>query len=308
MPAQNPSPKTEPGTRGWAAQRVSPPASVFGNFASKPATESPPDRGSGTKPSELSEGLRSDGAMARSFLYAYLARAFEDPHGEGWLWLSNAGTYSTLSSAATLTETPEVEQRVSEVAAEFGRGRADEFAVDYIAAFGHAARGRCPMNEIEYGDANADPLFQPHRLADLAAFYRAFGLEPADDAGERQDHLCMELEFMSVLAAKLAYAVEHRLEEESTLCVEAQKKFLREHLGRWGVAFAGRLMGEIESGPLPAMARLLRAFILAECARFGVTPGSDVLVLRPVDESAERLCGSCGLGNPPPGAIQNESY
>ena len=62
------------------------------------------------------------------------------------------------------------------------------------------------MNEIEYGDAQADPLFQPHRLADLAAFYRAFGLELAADAAERQDHLCIELEFMSVLAAKEGYA------------------------------------------------------------------------------------------------------
>ena len=59
----------------------------------------------------------------------------------------------------------------------------DSFLNAYLAAFGHAARGSCPLNEIEYGDIKADPLFQPHRLADLAAFYRAFGLEVA----EKQD-------------------------------------------------------------------------------------------------------------------------
>ena len=49
----------------------------------------------------------------------------------------------------------------------------DAFLTAYLAAFGHAARGRCPLNEIEYGDIKADPLFQPHRLADLAAFYES---------------------------------------------------------------------------------------------------------------------------------------
>jgi len=47
-------------------------------------------------------------------------------------------------------------------------------------------------------------------LADIAAFYWVFGLEVTADAGERQDHLCLELEFMCVLAAKEAYAGEHQ--------------------------------------------------------------------------------------------------
>ena len=71
------------------------------------------------------------------------------------------------------------------------------------------------------------------RLADLAAFYHAFGLEVAEDAGERHDHLCLELEFMCVLAAKEAYAHEHQLDaEQLAQCRDAQKTFLREHLGR----------------------------------------------------------------------------
>jgi hypothetical protein len=118
----------------------------------------------------------------------------------------------------------------------------DSFLNAYLAAFGHAARGSCPLNEIEYGDIKADPLFQPHRLADLAAFYRAFGLEVTEDAGERHDHICLELEFMCVLAAKEAYAHEHQLDaDQLAQCRDAQKKFLREHLGRWTPAFARRL-------------------------------------------------------------------
>src|SRR5215471_8790394 len=118
----------------------------------------------------------------------------------------------------------------------------EAFQVAFVTAFGHAARGDCPLNEIEYGDLKADPLFQPHRLADLAAFYQAFGLEVSDDAAERHDHICVELEFMSVLAAKEAYALELQLEEELlTRALNAQKSFLREHLGRWTLSFTRRL-------------------------------------------------------------------
>jgi DMSO reductase family type II enzyme chaperone len=160
------------------------------------------------------------------------------------------------------------------------------------------------MNEIEYGDIKADPLFQPHRLADLAAFYRAFGLEVVDDAGERHDHICLELEFMTVLAAKEAYAREHQLDaDQLAQCRDAQKSFLREHLGRWTPAFTRRLASTTGEPTLVALAEFTRAFIESECARFGVKAGSEDLLLRPVDEAAESMCASCGLNQLPPGAL-----
>jgi TorA maturation chaperone TorD len=160
------------------------------------------------------------------------------------------------------------------------------------------------LNEIEYGDLKADPLFQPHRLADLGAFYRAFGLEVAGDADERHDHICMELEFMSVLAMKEAYALEHQLDaEQLAQCRDAQKKFLREHLGRWASAFARRLAAATDEPSLRSLAGFTRGFIEAECAGCGVKPGSEDLLLRPVDEAADRMCDSCGIASLPPGAL-----
>jgi len=180
----------------------------------------------------------------------------------------------------------------------------EAFNDSYLVVFGHAARAPCPMNEIEYGNLKADSLFQPHRLADLNAFYRAFGLELADDAAERPDHICLELEFMSVLAAKEAYALEHQLDgDQIALGRDAQKKFLREHLGHWLPAFTRRLEREAGPGALAALAQFTREFVLSECARFGVTPGSEDLLLRPVDEAADCMCDSCGITNLPPGAL-----
>ena len=176
------------------------------------------------------------------------------------------------------------------------------FESDYITCFGHTVRGDCPMNEIEYGDIKADLLFQPHRLADLGAFYAAFGLEIGQDAAERQDHISIELEFMSVLAAKEAYAIQFD-DAQLTLVRDAQKKFLREHLGRWTPAFTRRLSRIAGDGALGALAEFTREFITADCLRFAVTPGSEDLLLRPIDDSLETLCASCGITSLPPGAM-----
>jgi DMSO reductase family type II enzyme chaperone len=307
----------------WAARTDdAPKRSVFGNYrAHDPRGEGPgagtPD-GSALTGAATAEtaGLQAaiDLAMARSFIHRFLAKAYEDPTSEGWQWLCAPGTQESLRAAWSVAcgrpaGSPPAGAQVEspkdgrpEVCAAFTPDAFDAFLDAYLAAFGHAARGPCPLNEIEYGDLKADPLFQPHRLADLAAFYRAFGLEVADDAGERHDHLCLELEFMCVLAAKEAWALEHQLDAEPLALVrDAQKKFLREHLGRWTPAFTRRLERHAVGTPLAALARFTRAFILAECARLGVPPGSEDLLLRPADEAAA-LCESCGLAQALPGA------
>lgn len=250
-----------------------------------------------------------DDAMARAFLYRWLAGTFENPSPEGWAWLTSQPVASALDSAtATLTPTGESRPRlVEEIRAALAPERYDAFVATHLACFGHTVRGECPMNEIEYGDIKADPLFQPHRLADLGAFFAAFGLELAPDAAERIDHISIELEFMSVLAAKEAHALEYQFDEDAlTTLRDAQRKFLREHLARWTPAFARRLARLADGTALGPIARLLGALVRWECARHRVPPGSEDLLLRPVDDQAERLCDSCGLKSLPPGATATE--
>jgi DMSO reductase family type II enzyme chaperone len=248
--------------------------------------------------------------MARSFLYHILAQAFADPTQEVWDWLASAPTREACRSVllALADEGSALVQSARAWLDRLPRAELESVQAAYVAAFGHAARGDCPLNEIEYGDLKADPLFQPHRLADLAAFYRAFDLEVAEEAAERPDHIGMELEFMSVLAAKAAYALEHQADADASAPIhEAQKKFLREHLGRWSPAFTRRLARATGNEILGSLAIFAREFIAADCVRFGVRPGSEDLLLRPVDESAESICSSCGLANLPPGATAPET-
>ena len=246
-----------------------------------------------------------DMAIARSFLYQFMARAFGDPELETWTWLACTDTQAAFQSTVEIfaRQIAGLQNSAKLLLAKVQLDRFEVFQTAYVAAFCHAARGDCPLNEIEYGELKVDPLFQPHRLADLAAFYRAFGLEVADGAAERPDHLGMELEFMSLLAAKVAFAHEHQLEDEHcSVLQDTQKKFLREHLGRWAPAFARRLARAATDDTLAALALFLGEFIATECIRFNVAAGREDLLLRPVDEAAESLCASCGLNNLPPGA------
>jgi DMSO reductase family type II enzyme chaperone len=293
--------------REWTACSDGSKRSVFGNYRDQgkltplPADVNYPAPANQPEAETLQTAV--DIAVARAFIYRFLAQAFRDPTPEVWRSVNDSQTHDSLRAGAAVlgdSTLPGMESFISSLAPDVF----ESFLAAYLVAFGHAARGSCPLNEIEYGEIKADPLYQPHRLADLAAFYRAFGLEIADDAGERHDHICLELEFMCVLAAKQAYALEHQLDEhELALCRDAQGKFLREHLGRWTPAFARRLAAGTNHPTLQALAGLTRSFVESECARFGVQPGSEDLILRPVNEMAERMCDSCGIPNLPPGAV-----
>ena len=247
-----------------------------------------------------------DVAVARMFLHRFFGRIFEDPDPDGWNWLIASDVANALRSAAAIVgpdSLSPIKQLSEEVLRQFASAEYDDFAACHLACFGHTVRGDCPMNEIEYGDIKADPLFQPHRLSDLGAFFAAFGLEMAPDGAERIDHISIELEFMSVLAAKEAHALEFQFEEEGIAVLrDAQKKLLREHLGRWSPAFARRLGRMADGTLLGAVARALGEFIRLECARLNVPPGSEDLLLRPVNDAAERLCDQCGIHSLPPGA------
>jgi TorA maturation chaperone TorD len=223
----------------------------------------------------------------RAFLWRWIAAAFTYPDQEIWAWLKetaglihHGGTENTETSVASAPLWLQSDLFAAQAA--------------HLSVFGHTVRGDCPPHEIEYGELKADWLFQPHRLADIAAFYSAFGLEVPDDADERVDHIAMECEFFSILCAKEAEALAEGSQEHSEICRGAQKQFLREHLGRWTPSFSRRLERLTNDRFLQALAAFLRASVIAECGRFGIAAGNEDIVLRPADDMVDP-CGKCGI-------------
>jgi TorA maturation chaperone TorD len=81
-------------------------------------------------------------------------------------------------------------------------------------------------------------------MADVAGFYRAFGVK-VDPSGDRVDHIAAELEFMNLLAVKESIALQQEGEgEHAHVCRDASRSFLRDHLGRWVRTFAEKLGDE----------------------------------------------------------------
>jgi TorA maturation chaperone TorD len=128
----------------------------------------------------------------------------------------------------------------------------------------------CPPYETQYGAPHV--FAQSEELADVGAFYRACGL--ASPAKERLDHVSVELEFMSFLALKEAYARFQGEEARVGETRELQAKFLADHLGRWAPAFLARFEPR-----WPDLSGRLRDWIGRECEALGARPAA----LRAID-------------------------
>jgi len=173
---------------------------------------------------------------------------------------------------------------------------ADTLSASFWRLFGHTTRGLICACETEYGPDNG--FHQPQQLADIAGYYFAFGLHPVAATDTRADHIACECEFMDFLSRKQAHLLDHTdagADVSETLEVTgiAERSFLREHLGRFGRAFAARVATEDGDGYFGALGRLLLAFVDAECTRVGVEAGPVDLIVRP-DEPDETpmACGT----------------
>ena len=203
------------------------------------------------------------GALRRAALHGLLAAAFAYPMGERVRDLARraravpagpgaAGLGAALGRLATAAEEAD----------------AAALAGQYVELFDRAVR--CPPYEGAWGPQQISG--KAALLADVAGFYTAFGVAPAAQHADIEDHVGAELEFMSVLALKEAHAVAEGKPDAVAVTREAQATFLAEHLGRWGEAFAARVQAVAPPGFYPAAAVLLAGWIEEECAALAVRP------------------------------------
>ncbi len=106
-------------------------------------------------------------------------------------------------------------------------------------------------------------------MGDVAAFYKAFGLETALESGP-PDAMHKELAFMSWVSLKEAYALENGLIEEAKICQDAAKNFLSDHLGRWTGAFFVRLVDATDNPVWVRAAELMIGAVSEAARQYGV--------------------------------------
>jgi len=197
-------------------------------------------------------------ALARSALYQLLSQSLAYPSGDAVQTLREADLPQAQEAADRLPA--KLASRLARLADEVRCRDAAQLQAEHRHIFSHVMSQDAPPCETLY---TASHLFQEtNELSDIAGFYRAFGLEPAEQ--ERLDHISVELEFMQFLAYKEAYALLHHGEAKARLCRRAQRAFMRDHLGRWGLLFAQRLREKAGEGYFASVAALAEEFLLTE--------------------------------------------
>jgi TorA maturation chaperone TorD len=252
--------------------------------------------------STLTKESQVDRALTRSFIYGVLANGFRPPVEGDFLGAVGCAEPTSLDFEAEGDQG----RADSMVGREAGIGKlaiavfrtaaaadAAHLALDYQNLFGHTARGKVPPYETEYG--SQDLFRQAQELADVAGFYRAFGLAIPESRRERGDHISAECEFLSFLAIKEAYDLT-RGEETTTSLAEVrrvERTFLREHLGRFARAFARAVAREAGHPFYRALGELCFRFLSLECRAAGIAPGPEFLALRSDrDDDVPMACGS----------------
>ncbi len=105
--------------------------------------------------------------------------------------------------------------------------------------------------------------------------------------------MAVELEFVELLSAKEAYALETGEEEMFQLTRQALKRFVREHLGFFGIALGSSLQEEEPRGFYGSTGGLLVGFLTAISRELGVPAGPRSLPLNAVeDDGVPMACGS----------------
>ena len=156
------------------------------------------------------------------------------------------------------------------VAAECVNWQLSDLQSEHRRVFTNVITLDCPPYETLFGN---DHVFaQSHVMGDIAGFYKAFGVELSKDIHERLDHLSVEFEFMHFLTYKESYSRCHDGVEKTDIVVDAQKKFVKNHVGRWVPLFCRMLAKKADSGLFKLVADSMSDWMDFEVAFLGVTP------------------------------------
>ncbi len=228
-------------------------------------------------------------ALSRSKLYLLLSWSYLFPEDDEFLDYLQSGEFVedgrvALDNLTKLLEDKggeETKERLQAVARHFdaiegwissegSNWNLQDLRDDHKRVFSNVISLDCPPYETLFGN---DHVFgQSYTMGDIAGFYNAFGLQLSQDIHERLDHLSVELEFIHYLAYKESYALLHDGKEKLQTVVDAEKKFVKEHLGRWVPLFAGMLKKKADYGFYKILADFTADWVGFEIAYLGVSP------------------------------------
>ncbi len=144
---------------------------------------------------------------------------------------------------------------------------------EFIRVFGHAVSMECPPYEMQYGTEGGIQS-QTDVLIQLGGFYETFGFEqPRNRTRERVDHISIELAFMFFMCFRAAFGIQNGHEERNiNVLNSSMKKFIRNHIGRWGPLFCIFTSRKAERGLYKDIVDILAIFLRNESHLLDINP------------------------------------
>lgn len=138
------------------------------------------------------------------------------------------------------------------------------------------------------------------RLADIAGFYRAFNLATQRN---RPDHVVAQLEFLAITLLAEAESTEEGDSERAAVAAKTTRMFLRDHIGVWIDAWAGRVAAIDDLAPWAPLATTAVALVRHEAQLRNVVPLRNNAVL-PADAGlADEVDAELECSNEPEDAV-----
>jgi putative dimethyl sulfoxide reductase chaperone len=199
-------------------------------------------------------------AVARSKVYALLARGFRYPTVELLAAISNGNYFNDLAESIPSVR-PDLVDELAALRADL-RGSWDAvetFESEYLKTF-ETGLPEPILSLYESAYMKGSP--RAEILLELNAFYQSFGLAMNATFRELEDGLTAELEFMQFLTAKEAQVIEEKLELAPYLL--AQRDFLTRHLTSWLPTLEQRAVAGSAPPFYRALIRFTRLFVERE--------------------------------------------
>lgn len=240
-------------------------------------------------PSTIKDSPAVERALNRSKIYLLISWSLLYPEDEEFLDYLRCGEFvedgrAALSALEVALGTDDggrakeklgalkqqFDQVESLIASECVNWQLSDLQSEHRRVFSNVITLDCPPYETLFGN---DHVFaQSHVMGDISGFYKAFGVELSKDIHERLDHLSVEFEFMHFLAYKESYSRCHDGPEKTQIVVDAQKKFVKNHIGRWVPLFCRMLTKKADSGLFKLVADMTGEWMEFEAAFLSVAP------------------------------------
>ena len=202
-------------------------------------------------------------ALARADVYRLLSSAFVYPGKEEMASLQEFA--ADVEDSISLLPY-DIKEEYQAFSSDIAKADAEGLRPEYTELF--LTRMFCPPTETVYGKNSFNT---PNILGDISGYYKAFGFTLSDKAEvPSHDHLAVELEFMSFLELKIAYALEQKNEENLDICLKAKKGFLAEHIGRWAYVFGQNLVTRSNDDYFKSFGHLVSKFFDAELEFYSI--------------------------------------